>query len=260
MLEYNAEERIMMHRAGLLSVLLSIGILGPDHAQGSEVRPFVDFEAGPAFPGYNDVRIPGDGGTTFSLTQQLKAPVTPYFRARAGVRIGRHEIFAFFAPLTIRPTGTVPYDVLFVDAVFPANTFLAATWTFDTYRLTYRYSIVDDETWQVAVGATALVRVASISLSGGGLYQVKNNVGVVPLLSFKVAWTFAGPWAILLDGDALAVPQGRAEDVFLGLRYRFGDAVSGRVGYRILEGGGDNSSVYNFALVNFLAFGFDVTL
>jgi hypothetical protein len=28
----------------------------------------------------------------------------------------------------------------------------------------------------------------------------------------------------------------------------------------ILEGGRDNSSVYNFALVNFLAFGFDVTL
>jgi hypothetical protein len=92
----------------------------------------VDFEAGPAFGGYNDVRIPGDGGTTFSLTQQLKASVTPYFRARAGVRIGRHEIFAFFAPLTIRPTGTVPYAVLFEHAVFPANTFPAATWTFDT--------------------------------------------------------------------------------------------------------------------------------
>ena len=154
----------------------------------------------------------------------------------------------------------VPYDVLFVDAVFPANTFLTATWTFDTYRLTYRYSVVDNENWQVAVGATALVRVASIPLAGGGLYQVKNNVGVVPLLSFKVAWTFAGPGLFSSTATALAVPQGRAEDVFLGLRYRFGDAVSGRVGYRILEGGGDNSSVYNFALVNFLAFGFDVTL
>ena len=249
-----------MRRAGLAVAVLCLGVLVPVQARGGDVRPFVDFEAGPAFPGYNNVRIPGDGGTEFSLTRQLSAPATPYFRARAGVRIGRHEVFAFFAPLTIRPTGTVPYDVLFVDAVFPANTFLDATWTFDTYRLTYRYSIVDDATWQVAIGATALVRVASISLTGGGLHQVKDNVGIVPLLSFKVAWTFAGPWSVLLDGDALAVPQGRAEDVFLGIRYRFGDAVAGRVGYRILEGGGDNSSVYNFALVNFLAFGFDVTL
>jgi hypothetical protein len=250
----------MIRRAGLLAVLLFLGVLVPDRALGMEVRPFVDFEAGPAFPGYNDVRIPGDGGTSFSLTQQLKAPVVPYFRARAGVRFGRNEIFAFFGPVTVRATGTIPYDVLFVDAVFPANSFLDANWTFDTYRLTYRYYVVDNESWQVAVGATALVRVASISLTGGGLYQVKNNVGVVPLLSFKVAWTFAGPWSILLDGDALAVPQGRAEDVFLGLRYHFSEAVSGRVGYRILEGGGDNSNVYNFALVNFLAFGFDVTL
>jgi len=250
----------MMRRSGLLAVLLFLGILLPDRAHASQVRPFVDFESGPAFPGYNDVRIPGDGGTTFSLTQQLHAAVTPYYRARVGVRIGRNEVFAFFAPLTIRSTGTVPYDVRFVNAVFPANTFLVSSWTFDSYRLTYRYDIVDDEKWQVALGATAKVRQASISLTGGGLNQVKNNTGVVPLLSFKVAWTFAGPWAVLLDGDALAAPQGRAEDVFLGLRYRFGTAVDGRVGYRILEGGSDNSSVYNFALVNFLAFGFDVAL
>lgn len=120
-----------MRRAGLLAVLLSLGVVAPDQARAAEVHPFVDFEAGPAFPGYNNVRIPGDGGTTFSLTQELKAPAVPYFRARAGVRIGRHEVFAYFGPLTIRPTGTVPYDVLFVDAVFPANAFLAATWTFD---------------------------------------------------------------------------------------------------------------------------------
>lgn len=249
-----------MRRAGLLAVLLSFGVLVPGRAHGSGVQPFVDFEAGPAFPGYDDVRIPGDGGTTFSLTEQLHAPVTPYFRARAGVRIGRNEIFAFFAPLTVRSTGTVPYDVRFVNAVFPANTFLVSSWTFDSYRLTYRYYVVDDENWQVAVGASLKVREASISLTGGGLYQVKSDTGFVPLLSFKVAWTFAGPWAVLLDGDALAAPQGRAEDVFLGLRYRFGNAVSGRVGYRILEGGGDNSSVYNFALVSFLAFGFEVAL
>lgn len=248
-----------MRRSRLLATFLFLS-LPPGRVHAAEVRPFVDFESGPAFPGYNNVRIPGDGGTTFSLTQQLHAPVSPYFRVRAGVRIGRHEIFAFFAPLTIGSTGTVPYDVRFVSAVFPANTLLVSSWTFDSYRLTYRYAIVDDQTWQVALGLTAKVRQASIALTGGGLHQVKNNTGVVPLLSFKVAWTFAGPWAVLLDGDALAAPQGRAEDVFLGLRYRFGDAVSGRVGYRILEGGADNSEVYNFALVNFLAFGFDVTL
>jgi hypothetical protein len=245
---------------GLRVVLLLVVAQAPARAVASEVQPFVDFESGPAFPGYDDVRIPGDVGTTFSLTQQLQAPVSPYFRARAGVRIGRHEVYAFFAPLTIRSTGTVPYDVRFVNAVFPANTFLVGSWTFDSYRVTYRYYVVDGEEWQVAVGASAKVREAAISLSGGGLYQVKSDTGFVPLLSLKVAWTFAGRWALLLDGDGLVGPQGRAEDVFLGVRYRFGEAVDGRIGYRILEGGADNSNVYNFALVNFLAIGFDVRL
>lgn len=247
-------------RKTAVPLLLTLALVAPLSASASTVKPFVDFEAGPAFPGYNDVRIPGDGGTSFSLTQQLHAPVVPFFRVRLGARIGRHEAYAFFAPLTIRSSGTIPYDVLFVNEVFPADTFLVGSWTFDSYRLTYRYYVVDNEAWQVALGASLKIREAAISLSGGGLYQVRSDTGFVPLISFKVAWTFAGPWSILLDGDALAAPQGRAEDVFLGIRYGFGDVVGGRVGYRILEGGGDNSKVYNFALVSYLAFGFDVTL
>ncbi len=241
------------------AALLALALLSPGLARGA-VRPFVDFEAGPAFPGYNDVRIPGDGGTTFSLTEQLHAPVTPYFRVRAGIRVGRNEIFAFFGPLTLRSTGTVPYDVRFVNAVFPANAFLVGSYTFDSYRLTYRFYIVDSADWQVAVGASAKIREAAISLSGAGQYQVKSDTGFVPLLSFKVAWRFAGDFGLLLDGDALAAPQGRAEDVFLGLTYRFSDPIGGRIGYRILEGGADNSNVYGFALVHFLAVGLDVTL
>jgi hypothetical protein len=89
---------------------------------------------------------------------------------------------------------------------------------------------------------------------------VKSETGFEPLLSFKVAWTIAGGWALLLDGDGLVGPHGRAEVTFLGVRDRFGDAVTGRVGCRLLEGGADNSNVYDFALVNFFAIGFDATL
>ena len=250
----------MMRRAGLLAVLLSLGILVPDRAQGSEVRPFVDFEAGPAFPGYNDVRIPGDGGTTFSLTQQLKAPVAPYFRARAGVRIGRHEIFAFFAPLTIRPTGTVPYDVLFVDAVFPANTFLDATWTFDTYRLTYRYSIVDDETLAGRRRRDRLgPRGVDLPLRRRPLPGEEQRRGRAPVElqgGLDVRRTLGDPPR---RGRARGPPgarRGRVPRDSLPLR-RCRQRPR-RVSHP--RGRGDNSSVYNFALVNFLAFGFDVTL
>ena len=41
-----------------------------------------DIEGGWVFPGYNNVRIPGDSGTKLSLTEDLSADSFPAFRAR----------------------------------------------------------------------------------------------------------------------------------------------------------------------------------
>jgi hypothetical protein len=80
----------------------------------------------------------------------------------------------------------------------------------------------------------------------------------LPLLSFRVAWRFASPLALVVDGEALAAPQGRAEDVLVALELR--DGVAARAGYRIIEGGADNATVYNFALVHHLGPGITVRL
>ena len=50
-------------------------------------------------------------------------------------------------------------------------------------------------------------------------------------------------------GDALAAPQGRAEDVLAALTYGKSDKFRIKIGYRILEGGADNDEVYTFSLV-----------
>ena len=39
-----------------------------------------DVETGVVFPGYNDVRIPGKGGTSFSLTNELKTEGSIFVR------------------------------------------------------------------------------------------------------------------------------------------------------------------------------------
>jgi len=59
----------------------------------------------------------------------------------------------------------------------------------------------------------------------------------------------------LLEGDALAAPQGRAEDIFAGIVVQAGRQWSIKAGYRFLEGGADNDEVYTFALVHYLAAG-----
>jgi hypothetical protein len=45
----------------------------------------------------------------------------------------------------------------------------------------------------------------------------------------------------------MVAPQGRAFDVGLKAGYDFNGALSVTAGYRILDGGADNDTVYNFA-------------
>jgi hypothetical protein len=59
----------------------------------------------------------------------------------------------------------------------------------------------------------------------------------------------------LLEGDALAAPQGRAEDVLLALQFHPRPNLAFKLGYRILEGGANVAEVYNFALLNYAALG-----
>lgn len=239
---------------------LAILLLAAAPVAAAAVEPFADVETGVAWAGMNDVRIPGDGGTDFSLTDDLQASATPYYRVRLGAVLGgRHTIFGFYAPLRIQSKGALPRDVVFEGVTFAAGAPVLAVYRFDTARLTYRYGLVRSARWEVDLGATALLRDAAITLQGAQ-YATKANTGVVPLLSFRAAWRLSPALALVLDGDALAASQGRAEDVSLALEARLREGVHARAGYRILEGGSDVESVYNFALVHFVGAGLTVRL
>jgi hypothetical protein len=149
----------------------------------------------------------------------------------------------------------VANDILFEGAVFPANTELTGSYKFNSYRLTYRYDIVLKPRFEFGLGFTAKIRDAEIALSSSELTSVKTNVGFVPIINFRLLWMFDEKLGLLLDGDALAAPQGRAEDVLIAVRYKLSDNFGIRAGYRILEGGADNDEVYNFALFHYASFG-----
>lgn len=217
---------------------------------------FADLENGAALPGYNDVQVPRSTGTRFSLSEDLSATATYFFRVRLGVQWkDRHTISVFAAPFRVRASGSVGRDLVFFEETFPAGTPLSGVYTFNSYRLTYRYDLVRKGAWRVGVGFTAKIRDAGIKIEGGGRSSDKTNVGFVPLLNFRVLWRFRERWGLLLDGDAAAAKQGRAEDVTLALQYRLSERIDLRAGYRVLEGGADVEEVYNFALVHFLTAG-----
>ncbi|MBD3287547.1 hypothetical protein GF337_01975 [candidate division KSB1 bacterium] len=219
-----------------------------------------DLETGGVFSGYNDVRIPGDTGTKFSLSEELDAEPTLFYRLKLSYYLNeKHSLTLFAAPLTIESSGEINRDIIFEGVTFPANTPLDATYRFNSYRLTYRYDFYKKEKLEFGLGFTAKIRDAEIALESNELSSSKTNVGFVPIINFRLLWNFANKWGLLFEGDALAAPQGRAEDVQLALRYLISDQLALRAGYRILEGGADNEEVYNFALLNYASFGVEFT-
>lgn len=213
----------------------------------------LDVEAGRVSTGYNDARIPSDGGTFFSLADDLASESRAYWRARLTRRLGARESLSLLvAPLRVDAAGALDRDLSFAGAVFPAGAPLQGRYRFDSYRLTWRHDRAPAGRWELGYGVTAKLRDAAIRVAGGGQTAEKKNTGFVPLLNFRLAYRVDPAWRLLLEGDALAAPQGRAEDVQLALARDGGGPLAWRLGYRLLEGGADAGDVYTFALLHYL--------
>lgn len=216
----------------------------------------VDLESGLVVTGYNDVRIPGDQGTFFSLKDDLTPDPKIFARLRLNYTIkSRHTISLLYAPLKTRSEGSIPEPVLFEGVVFPENTGLTGNYKFNSYRLTYRYKIVQRPKFEFGLGFTAKIRDAFIELKSSNLVSRKTNVGFVPIINFRLMWHPDDAFGILFEGDALAAPQGRAEDVIAAATYKVNDKLTLKAGYRLLEGGADNDEVYSFAMFHYATAG-----
>lgn len=217
----------------------------------------VDIETGALFSGYNDVRIPGDTGTLFSLSEEIKADPQIFYRLKLIYHFNsRHHLTALYAPLTINSNGTLDKDINFQGEIYQSGTPLETQYTFNSYRLTYRYDFLVRKDLQIGAGFTAKIRDAVIEVKSDDTSSKKDNVGFVPIINFRINWNMSDKFGLLLDGDALAAPQGRAEDVLAALTYKINDNYSLKAGYRILEGGADNDEVYTFSLFHYAVLSF----
>jgi hypothetical protein len=256
---YKSKSSRVKHEIALLAkyflIILSF------HAFPLNGQISLDLETGAIGPGYNNVRIPGNQGTLFSLKDDLISKTEFFFRVRVNYSMkSRHTLSLLFAPLETVSKGNVPQTILFEGVTFPANEDITGTYKFNSYRLTYRYEIVLKPKFELGLGFTAKIRDAKISLVSSGSESGKANVGFVPIVNFRMLLKPSEKIGILFEGDALAAPQGRAEDVLVALTYRASDRFGFKAGYRLLEGGADNDEVYSFALFNYASVGLFIFL
>jgi hypothetical protein len=120
--------------------------------------------------------------------------------------------------------------------------------------------VATSEEIEFGLGLTAKIRDAKISLSGGGVSSTKTSLGIVPLINFRFLWNAGSSVGLLVEGDALAAPQGRAEDVLAAVVLRLSDSSAIKAGYRILEGGANNDKVYGFSLFHYVVLGIAFSL
>ncbi|KQC13440.1 MAG: hypothetical protein APR63_08635 [Desulfuromonas sp. SDB] len=217
----------------------------------------VDVESGLVNLGYCDVQVPADGGTFFSLTDDFSADNQLFYRIMVIYELNsRHKFYALIAPLSIKASGSFDDSLIFEKKTFPPQTDIDAWYRFNSYRLSYRYDFYQTPRILFGLGVTAKIRDAQIRLKSDSLESVKDNLGFVPLIAFKFSYYFNPQWSFSIEGDALAAPQGRAEDISASLSWELNPRFTIRGGYRLLEGGADVEEVYNFTLLNYGILGF----
>lgn len=226
----------------------------------SNAQLIIDLESGAVFKGsYNNIRIPGNNATEFNaFGKDFKTDPTWFYRIRVGYTFNsRHTFTALYAPLTVysdaNTTTTTP--IVFQGQTFGQTDGLKVKYTFNSYRLTYRYHFVNNDTWNVGIGLTAKIRDAAIKLEDANNSAEKTNLGIVPLINFYAKFNPSPKLGILVEGDGLATKFGRAFDIFGGLTYKLFSGTEIKGGYRILEGGANNDEVYNFTLFHYASVG-----
>ena len=233
---------------GAACVVTALAV-SPAAAQ-DEPRIRLTFESAGIWQNRNDVRIPPDTGTEFSITDLIGAGPSSAVRAEFTTRLTkRQQLRLVYAPLRVTGSG-VPVDRLeFAGRTFTATP-IDAEYQFSSYRATYRFRFADGDTWRWWIGFTAFVRDARIALEQSGASAEDADLGFVPLGHLAGTARLSERWRFDLDLDFAAAPQGRALDLAALMRYEPTPRWHVAFGYRTIEGGADVDQVYTFAWIN----------
>jgi hypothetical protein len=241
---------------GLIALAVADG--GPSWGwEGPSERRFaLEVETGAIWQSRNEVRIPdNDNGTRFDLRRLQGSSPEIHRRIEVTWNVThRHSLRFVYAPIGFSGNGTFSNEVRFAGTTFVPGRTVESDYTFDSYRLTYRYLVHESERWRWRIGATAFIRDAKIELRQDARAASDSNVGLVPLLSASLEYAITPRWTALVDFDGLISTQGRAIDAAAKIRYHISEAWYVSAGYRVFEGGVDNNTYafgwYNVALMS----------
>ena len=236
--------------------ILLVGLWAGSVAQASTLE--LKLSAGATYQASNDVQIPNDDeGTRFDLQTITGSGPFPAVRFEGIWNINeRHGIRVLLAPLSYSEQGNADEAIAFAGANFNPDVPLTGEYRFNSWRIGYRYHLRRSARANLWLGGTLKVRDAEIKLTQGNVTSSDDDLGFVPLLhvagDYRLGANPDSKWLLAGDIDALAGGPGRAIDLGLSLNYQASKRWRFGLEYRLLEGGADVDSVFNFALFNSL--------
>jgi hypothetical protein len=201
---------------------------------------------------YNQVQIPGNEGTRFNLANSLSESNIYHRISFSHKSQSSHGFRLLYAPLRVTGNNVYDKDITFQGVPFNANQRVETEYQFNSYRASYFYQFIDQKNWILRLGGTLKVRDAKVKLTQGDQNKFKKNSGIVPLVYLFSEYHWDNGFRIAFDFDGLVAPQGRAFDMAIMGGYYFSSNINLNIGARMLEGGADNDTVYNFSQFNFL--------
>ena len=207
----------------------------------------ISFDIGQTKTLFNRFAVPNIDANRISLSSDdtlTSYRVTGYFDME-----NNNQLYILIAPLETSyefiSTKNFEYD----GENFSAGGMTKVNYKFNSYRVGYlwRWLSGNANFWFGAVGK---IRDANIQVIQKVVASEKSsgfdNIGFVPLAALGFELLITDSFSVFSHTDALGASQGSAYDSQIELRYKV-DTLSLSIGRRILGGGANNESVYNFA-------------
>lgn len=242
----------MLMRAMPLFLLPLLGVLTTSEVAAADRGKSIRVSVGGSWQARNDVRIPNTAeGSRFSLKDAAGTGPVLFTRAELNWMINeRHGLRVVLAPLSYTETVSFDQTVRFAGGSFDPGVATDASYRFNSWRIGYHYLLRESGSTSLRIGGTLKVRDAEIRLQQGANVQFDDDLGLVPLLYLAGQYQLSDRVAVGADLDALAGGPGRAID--LGVTLELSVTPRWRIGaeLRVLDGGADTDTVYNFARFN----------
>jgi len=173
----------------LLVVLACVAL--PFSAWAADSRFRVQLEGSALWQTRNTFRLPGPSGTEIRLADYSSGP---FF---AGRIYGEwnideyHGLRALVAPFSVTVAYTPTQPASIGGKTFAAGAPVTSRYTFNSYRLTYRYVFNPGSQIAFRLGFTGKIRDANIVTTDGNQVAENPNLGFVPLIHLGARWTLA---------------------------------------------------------------------